>query len=69
MTPQAARTNPGCESTVTVAKWIRQVKGHCTSPDGEIKANTAWTNVDGGSILVANTGRDIIAKEETKQVI
>ena len=44
--------------------WIRQVKERCTSSDGEMKATAAWTDADGGSVLVAVTGQEIIAKSE-----
>ena len=45
--------------------WIRQVKRHCTIPDGEIRATAVWTDVDGGSILMVISGTKIIAREES----
>ena len=49
---------------VEADRWIRQVKEHCTSSDGEMKTTAVWTDADGGSVLVAVTGQEIIAKSE-----
>ena len=49
---------------VEADRWIRQVKKHCTSTDGELKATAVWTGADGGSVLVAITGRGITCREE-----
>ena len=45
-------------------RWIRHAKEHCTSVNGEIVATAVWTDADGGSVLVAITGQEIIAKSE-----
>ena len=50
-------------------QWVRQVKKHCTSMNGELVVTAVWTDVDGGSVLVAITGQGIIGRGETGQVI
>ena len=46
-------------------QWIRWVKKHCTSMNGELKTTAVWTDADGGSVLVAITWPGIAAKKKT----
>ena len=64
------KRNTGDKSPLMEAdQWIRWVKKHCTSTDGELKATAVRTDVDGGSVLVAITGQGIIGREEAGQII
>ena len=45
-------------------RWIRQVKKHCPSSDGELRTTAVRNDADGGSVLVAVIGREIIARKE-----
>ena len=45
-------------------QWVWQVKEQCTSLRGELSINARWTDTDGGSVTVAITGQEIVAKEE-----
>ena len=53
------------EPTSAADEWIRYVKRHCTSTNGELTAAAVWTDVDGGSVLVAATGPGIMCRKET----
>ena len=55
----------GIEDRSPADEWIRYVKRHCTSRNGEFTAAAAWTEVDGGSVLVAVPGPGIIGRKET----
>ena len=45
-------------------QWVWQVQEQCTSLGGELSINARWSNSDGGSLSVAITGQEIVAKEE-----
>ena len=45
-------------------RWIREVKERCTSVYGELNEVTVRSDTDGGSVTVAITGQEIVAKEE-----
>lgn len=64
------RRHTGGEDPMEVADhWIRQAKGLCSAVRGELKATAVWSNVDGGSVLVAITGQGIVTKEEAGHII
>ena len=46
-------------------EWIRYVKSYCTSTNGELTAAAVWTDVEGGSVLVAVAGPGIMCRRET----
>ena len=46
-------------------RWIRKVKKHCAGRSGELTAAAVWTDVDGGSVLVAVIGPGIMCRKET----
>ena len=45
-------------------QWVWQVQEQCTSLRGEWCIKRIWSNSDGGSLTVAITGQEIVAKEE-----
>ena len=45
-------------------QWVWQVQERCTSLRGELFIRRRWSNSDGGSLTVAITGQEIVAKEE-----
>ncbi len=45
-------------------QWVWQVQEQCTSLRGELSTKRIWSNSDGGSLTVAITGQEIVAKEE-----
>ena len=45
-------------------QWVWQVQEQCTSLRGELSTKRRWSNSDGGSLTVAITGQEIVAKEE-----